>query len=75
MSRFSEQHSYGHDCRYCATHWGDYYQLFWTVDHYVSGSRLRFPTVYHRDTDERGARRFCKRWGIDMPTKKLEATK
>jgi hypothetical protein len=38
-----------------------YYQLRWTVDRYYSGSRLR---GYTRVADERGARRFARRWQI-----------
>lgn len=64
MSRFSSNPSYGHHIkRLCA----DWYRLSWTQDRYYSGSRLRWPRTYTRDADEKGARRFAKRWGIEMP--------
>lgn len=44
------------------------YRLSWVVDRYYSGSRLRFPKVYTRETDEKGAKRFCRRRGIEFPT-------
>ena len=59
--RYKPQSSYGHKCSYIG--WGAW-QMSWTVDRYYEGSRLRFPTVYRRNTDEAGARRFCKRWDI-----------
>ena len=42
----------------------DYYEISWVVDRYYENSRLRFPAVYGRGTDEAGARRFIKKWGI-----------
>lgn len=42
----------------------DDYRLFWTVDFYYSGSRLRFPRQFSRDTDLAGARRFAKKWNL-----------
>jgi hypothetical protein len=45
----------------------DHYRLSWTVDRYVRGSRLRFPTTSTRDTDLAGAIRFAKKWEIDPP--------
>lgn len=45
----------------------DHYRLHWTVDRKYSGSRLRYPTGYRRDTDEQGARRFARRWGVPVP--------
>lgn len=56
--------SYGHRCK--ALGWGGY-RLFWTVDFKPAGSRIRYPRVISRDTDEAGARRFCKKWGCAMP--------
>jgi hypothetical protein len=52
----------GHDC----------YRLAWTQDRYYKDSRLRHPTRYTRDTDEKGARRFAKRWAIQMPEERAE---
>lgn len=45
------------------------YRLSWTIDRYYAGSRLRFPTTMRRDTDEKGARRFAKKWDIQFPEK------
>jgi hypothetical protein len=61
VSRFNSSGSYGHSVRRIGH---DHYRLHWTVDRYVSGSRLRFPTNYTRDTDTAGALRFAKRWGL-----------
>ena len=57
--------SYGHKC---TPHWflGPFYRISWCLDRHYSGSRLRFPTCFRRDTDEAGARRFCKKWGIEF---------
>lgn len=63
MSRYRQQSSYAHRVR----RFSFGYRLYWTVDRYYEGSRLRWPTEYSRDTDEAGARRFCKRWGIEFP--------
>jgi hypothetical protein len=38
--------------------------LSWTTDHKHAGSRLRFPRAHYRHTDEAGARRFAKKWGL-----------
>jgi len=51
------------------------YRIHWTVDYYYSGSRCRYPRHSSRITDEKGARRFCKKWGLDMPTKEKRACK
>jgi hypothetical protein len=53
--------SYGHGVQKIGP---DHYRLSWTVDRKYLSSRLRFPIRYDRDTDEEGARRFAKRWGI-----------
>jgi hypothetical protein len=37
------------------------------VDRYTKNGRIRLPTRYSRDTDEKGAARFCKKWGCRMP--------
>lgn len=64
MSRFSGGGSKGHKIQRLDSSW---YRLRWTVDYYYSGSRLRFPRGFSRDTDEAGARRFAKKWGVKMP--------
>ena len=68
MSRYSTQTSYDHQCK--SITWG--FVISWTVDRYHSGSRLRFPTTYRRITDEKGAKRFCKKWGLDAPKQGIE---
>ena len=64
MTRYNTQKSRHHSCAYIG--WGTY-RMSWTVDRYIKGSRLRYPTQYQRDTDEPGARRFCRRWDIECP--------
>lgn len=54
--------AYGHDVRQIAH---DHYRMSWTIDRKYEGSRLRYPTTFSRDTDERGAKRFAKRWKLD----------
>ncbi|HEU01420.1 hypothetical protein LCGC14_0273230 [marine sediment metagenome] len=66
MSRHRPSGAYGHRL----TRMGhDDYRMSWTVDRYYPDSRLRFPTRYTRDTDEKGARRFAKRHGCVFPCK------
>jgi hypothetical protein len=54
------------------SHWverisSDHYRLHWVVDRYYSWSNLRHPRSYRRDTDEAGAKRFAKRWNVEIP--------
>lgn len=58
--------SYGHKIRMIS---GDTYRIIWTTDKHYEGSRIRYPRGHVRETDEKGARRFAKRWGIAMPRK------
>ena len=67
MSRWSGKSSYSHRC---ARMGRDDYTISWVWDRYCSGSRLRFPQVTRRYTDEKGARRFCKKWDIEFPEEK-----
>lgn len=67
--RYHPQTSYGH--RIVLGPWGDY-TLSWVVDRYYEGHRCRFPKTYRRSTDEAGARRFAKRWGVPMPDQRKE---
>lgn len=55
---------YGHRVRRCAD---DEYVISWSWDTKIKGSRLRWPRTMSRFTDEAGARRFAKKWGLDMP--------
>lgn len=64
MSRYSSAKAYGQTISRIG---GGYFRMHWTVDRYYKGSRLRHPTGYTRDADRKGAERFCKKWGIDMP--------
>lgn len=65
--------SYGHTVRRMTIMGYAYYRLYWKVDFKYEGSRLRFPRGFSRDTDEAGARRFCKKWGIAFPESDAEA--
>ncbi len=65
MSRYSSSGSHSHRCQDLGH--GDF-RLSWMVDRYYSGSRLRHPRWCTRDTDATGARRFCKKWKIELPT-------
>ena len=56
--------AYGHDIQWIAD---DHYRLSWAIDRKYPSSRLRFPTSFSRDTDEKGARRFARKWGLDVP--------
>ena len=64
MGRYSSAKSYRQSCQKLCP---DCYRLTWYVDRYYPSSRLRFPTRYQRDTDLKGAQRFCKRWGFQIP--------
>lgn len=57
--------AYGHGYRRIGP---DHYRLEWVIDRKYTGSRLRFPTAYTRDTDFEGAKRFAKKWDIQPPT-------
>lgn len=65
--------SSNHDCTYMPGM--DLYRIAWTVDYKIAGSRQRFTRTTTRNTDEAGARAFCKRWGIDMPSSDPPADK
>lgn len=60
--------SYDHDCRYIRD---NLYRILWIVD--IKYRRIRYPHQYSRLTDESGAKRFCKRWNIEMPMDKSES--
>jgi hypothetical protein len=65
MSRFRSSGSYTHRLKRMGRDW---FRLYWTVDHYYPGDRLRYPRGHRRDTDFAGARRFAKKWGLPEPT-------
>lgn len=45
----------------------DFYRLSWTVDHKYANSRLRYPRAMSRDSDAAGAKRFAKKWDLELP--------
>ncbi len=55
-----------------ASHWNCYcidkvqgdYVIGWQCDHHYRTSRLRFPRGHSMVTDEKGAKRFCKKHGL-----------
>ena len=46
---------------------GGIYRLSWEYEVKYPGSRLLFHRTMSRETDEKGARRFAKRWNVPMP--------
>jgi hypothetical protein len=64
MSRHRPAGSYRHGVQRFGN---DHYRIYWTVDRYYPTSRLRHPRLFQRDTDEAGAQRFAKRWGVEFP--------
>lgn len=63
MGRYDTS-GYGHRCRLLDS---GVYEISWWYDKYYSDSRLRYPRRLSRITDEAGARRFCRKWGLEMP--------
>jgi hypothetical protein len=59
MGRHRSSGSNGQRCRKIEH---DLYEISWVVDFYYPTSRLRFPRTFRRHTDEKGARKFCKKW-------------
>ena len=70
MGRFRSSGSRGHRISYVGP---DHYRISWVVDRYYASSRLRHPRGCRRDTDEVGATRFAKRWGVNMPESRSPA--
>ena len=64
MSRHRPAGSYGHSVRRIGP---DHYRIWWTVDRYYAGSRLRHPRTSWRDTDLTGAKRFARKWELAAP--------
>lgn len=67
MSRYHSAPAYAFGIQRIGRPGSDHYRMYWTVDFYYASSRLRHPRQFSRDTDERGARRFCKRHDLTMP--------
>ena len=61
MGRYSTSTGYSFKCRKIDS---GIYRISWVVDYYYANSRLRYPRRFSRDTDQRGAERFCKLHGI-----------
>lgn len=64
MTRHRPSGSYGHRI---VKERDDEYVISWHYDRYYTGTRGRFPQRRSRDTDLAGARRFAKRWGLEVP--------
>jgi hypothetical protein len=65
MSRVERKRS-SHSERCVSTGHG-YYRISWVIDFYYPNKMYRTPRGFERITDEKGARRFCKKWGIKFP--------
>lgn len=64
MGRYSPSSSYCHRLQRLGHDW---YRISWVVDRYFASSRLRHPYSFERDTGEAGAKRFARKWGLDLP--------
>lgn len=42
----------------------DDYRMSWVVDFYYADSRLRYPRLFSRYTNQKGAERFCKKHNL-----------
>lgn len=51
----------------CVSFQNGSYRISWAVDFYVHSGRIRSPKVYMRITDEKNAKRFCRKWKLKMP--------
>ena len=65
MSRFRSASAYGHAIQHIG---GGDFRIYWTVDRYYAGSRLRHPQTASRNTDRAGAERFAKRHKLTLPS-------
>jgi len=63
MGRYRSSKSHSHHVERIS----DYFRLHWSWNRYVKGCRQRLIQSGWRDTDEAGARAFCKKWGILFP--------
>ena len=63
MSRYNSS-GYGHFCKCDKWSGMTFFTIGWYWDRYYSNSRQRFPQKMIRDTDKKGAIRFCKKWNI-----------
>lgn len=57
--------SYDHKCSN-TVYVGIYYKISWIIDYYYEECFIRFPRVFSRITDQNGAKKFCKKWGIEF---------
>lgn len=69
MGRYSSSSAYGFRCVYITD---GAFRISWTVDFYYADSRLRYPRVFSRITDSKGAERFCKKHLLPLaPTEEV----
>jgi len=59
--------AYSFKCNKVVTSYGIYFRCSWVVDKHYRNSRLRFPHRCSRDTDEEGAKRFCRKHDLKFP--------
>ena len=64
MSRYHSTGATGFSCR--KTSYPGEYIISWTVDYYYPDSQLRYPRRFRRDTDKKGAVRFCRKHNIKL---------
>lgn len=67
MGKITGRSAYGHHIQRIGI---DHYRIFWTFDTKIQGSRLRYPRTLSRDTDEKGALKFSKKWDCRIPDRK-----
>lgn len=65
---YADSDAYGFRCHKNDNQWCDDYIISWSVDFTYPGDRLRYPRHFKRFTDLAGAKRFCKKHDIPMPT-------
>lgn len=53
----------------------DIYEIGWAYEAKYTGARTRHHRWIRRDTNEKGARRFAKKWGLEMPTPPAKSAK
>lgn len=69
MSRITgSRSSYGHNWKRIGP---NEYRLSWSFDTRIAGSRQRWPRTIARYSNEDGALRFAKKWGLTIPTKEI----
>lgn len=59
MTAISPSGSHNHHARLISA---DTWQIYWTVDQKYG--RMLYPRTFCRSTDDKGAKRFIKKWGL-----------